>query len=170
MELIVVIVIISIMLVFAMPELSGRIFRDDNKTAINWIIFNVSKLKNQAVNQGKDFFMCVNQDTNTISIRETGEDKDNLQPTGETATSDDSDGSDISKFLMPENLSLDGVEFNYQDQKVADAKKACIEFHKQGYSDQAIIHISNSDGTGFSCLIRPFLNKVKIYQGNKGFE
>ncbi len=163
------------MLVFALPELSGTILRNDNETAINWIIFNVSKLKNQAVNQGKNFSMCINTNTNTISIRETkenkneneNEDEDDQQNHIDTAFLDE---KIISEFVMPENLTLDGVEFNRHGQKTTAERDACIQFNKQGYSDQAVIHISNNNGTNFSCFIRPFLNKVKIYQGYTGFE
>ena len=156
MELIVVLFIISIMLVLTIPEFSQRILRDDTETTLNWIVFNVSKLKKEAGYQGKDFFMCISPDTNTISIRVNSPDPES------------SEGKVIADFLLPEDVTLDGVEFNMSGQKTDNA--SCIQFYKKKYSDHAIIHISNNHGKAFSCLIQPFLHKVKIYEKYIQFE
>ncbi|WP_175530235.1 pilus assembly FimT family protein [Desulfobacula phenolica] len=150
MELIVVLFIISIMMTFAVPEFSGKIFRSDTETTLNWIIFNVGKLKTESRHQGKNLFMCIRPDTNTISIKETQPDPDI------------SDGETICEFLLPEDVRLDGVDFNVQGQEADNG--LCIQFYKKGYSDHAIIHISDNDGNTFSCLIQPFLQKVNIYE------
>jgi len=161
MELIVVLVIISIMLVFTIPEFSQRMLRDDTETTLNWIVLNVSKLKKEARHQGKAIFMCINQDTNTISIRTTLPDPESLDPNL-------SENEIISEFMLPEDVTLDGVEFNKPGQKIDGT--SCIQFYKKGYSDHAIIHISDDDGRNFSCLIQPFLHKVKIYEKYIQFE
>jgi len=156
MELIVVLLIISIMLSFTIPEFSQRILRDDTETTLNWIVLNVSKLKKEARHQGKDLFMCISPDTNTISIR------------GNPPDSGSSDNKAFSEFLLPEDVTLDYVEFNMPGQKTDNA--SCIQFYKTGYSDPAIIHVSDSSGKPFSCLIQPFLHKVKIYEEYIQFE
>lgn len=156
MELIVVLVIISIMLMFAVPEFSGRLLRDHTETTLNWIVVNVGRLKTQARHQGKDLFMCVRPDTNTISIKET--------PSDPNAP----DSGMISEFSLPEDVRLDGVDFNIPGQGADNAN--CIQFYKKGYSDHAIIHISDNDGKTFSCLIQPFLHKVTIYEGYIQFD
>ena len=156
MELIVVIFLLSIMLTFAMPEFSGKIFRDDTETTLNWIIFNVSKFKKQAWHQGKDIFMCIHTDTNTISINGTPPDPDV------------SDTNILSEFTLPEDVRLDGVEFNSPGQE-ADTD-GCIQFYKNGYSDQAIIHLSDNDGKTFSCFIPAFLHKVTVHEDDIRFE
>ncbi|WP_300461129.1 prepilin-type N-terminal cleavage/methylation domain-containing protein [Desulfobacula sp.] len=156
MELIVVLFLLSIMLTFAMPEFSGNIIRDDTETTLNWIIFNVSKLKKEARHQGKDMFMCISTDTNTISIKGTPSDPDI------------SDTDIRSEFTLPEDVRLDGVEFNSPGQE-ADTD-GCIQFYKKGYSDHAIIHLSDNDGRTFSCLIQPFLHKVTLHEDDIRFE
>ena len=156
MELIVVIVIISIMLIFAIPEFSGKIIRDDTELSLNWIVFNVSKLKKDARYQAKDLFMCINRDTNTISVKNRFPDLDG------------SDSAVLSEFLLPGDVCLDGVEFNNIEQETNN--DGCIQFYKKGYSDQAIIHISDNDGKEFSCFIHPFLHRVTIQKGHLGFE
>jgi Tfp pilus assembly protein FimT len=159
MELIAVLFIISIMLAFAVPEFSRNMMRNDTKTTLNWIVFNVSKFKKEARHQGKDFSMCIHQDTNLIQIK-TG------------STDPESADSDIlAEFLVPEDLTLDRVDFNRPGQKSDDDDDdACIHFYGKGYSDHAIVHISDNDGNFFSCMIQPFLHRVKIYNEYVQFE
>lgn len=156
MELIVVLFIISIMLTFAVPEFSGKIFRSDTETTLNWIVFNVGKLKTESRHQGKDLFMCIHPDTNTISIKETPPDPDG------------SGSEAISEFSLPEDVRLDGADFNSPGQEADN--DTCIQFYKKGYSDHAIIHISDNNGKMFSCIIQPFLHKVNIYEGYIRFD
>ena len=48
--------------------------------------------------------------------------------------------------------------------------KAEILFHKQGYSDKALIHIEDNSGEKMSFLIEPFLKRVKFYDRQVGFD
>ncbi len=164
MELIVVLVIISIMIVFTFPEFVNMITKNDADTTLNRIAFTVKKLKNQAENQKKNFFMCVNSDANNIYIRDSLPDTDSLESNVQ------SDEKKFANFSLPEDLSIDGVEFRGAGYKADNTAVSCIEFYKRGYSDNAIIHISDKDGNIFSCLIRPFLHNVKIYKKYVQFE
>lgn len=156
MELIAVLFIIGIMLSFSVPEFSRQIIQDDTKTALNWIVLNAGKLKKEARYQAKDFFMCINTDSNSISIRES------LPGQGPE------DNDAISDFFLPDETTLDGIEFNIPGQEIRTT--SCIQFYKEGYSDPAILHLSNNDGEKYSCLIQPFLHKVKIYDDYIQFE
>jgi len=158
MELIVVLVIISIFLAFTLPGFSGKIFRDDRDITINWIVLNTAKLKKEAVHQGKNLFMCINPGTNTISIRKT--------PMG--TDSDEEDKDLVSEFILPEGITLNDVELNTPGKETETVP--CIQFYKKGYSDPAIIHITDNEGTSFSCLIQPFLHKVMVYEDYLQFE
>jgi Tfp pilus assembly protein FimT len=161
MELIAVLFIISIMLAFAVPEFSRNMMRNDTKTTLNWIVFNVSKFKKEARHQGKDFSMCI-LDTNLIQIK-TG----SIDP--ESIDSESTEADILAQFLVPEDVTLDGVDFNRPGQE-SDDDNACIQFYGKGYSDHAIVHISDNDGNFFSCMIQPFLHRVKIYKEYVQFE
>jgi len=156
MELIVVLFIISIMFVFAIPEVHQGIFRDDTDIALNWIVLNVGKMKKDSRHQGKDLFMCIHPFTNSITIRESSLSSASLEK------------SIISTFSLPENVHLEGVKFNTPGRETDNT--SCIQFYKNGYSDHAIIHVSDNDRNRFSCLIQPFLHKVKIYEKYIEFE
>jgi prepilin-type N-terminal cleavage/methylation domain-containing protein len=154
MELIVVIVIMGVLLVFTIPEVNRNFMRDDTETTLNWIIFTVNKLKKEAVNQRKDMFMCMDQDSNTLMIKQDS-------PELESPVS----GGALSEFVLPGDVTLNGIEFNSSEQDTS-----CIKFSSQGYSDYAIIHLSDDDGQPVSCLIQPFLDKVKIHWEYLSFE
>ena len=164
-ELIVVLVIISIMLVFAVPKLSYQMFRDDMETTLNWIVFNVSKYKIQARNEGTQYLMCLSSDTNLIEIKENS--KKNLE---DNSADNLAEGNVIARLQLPESISIDDVEFNRPGKDKDLTNDSCILFYKKGYSDQAVIHISDDSGNFFSCMIQPFLQKTKIYEGVIRFE
>ncbi len=160
-ELIAVLFIISIMLAFAIPEFSRNMMRNDAKTTLNWIVFNVSKLKKEARHQGKDFSMCIHPDTNLIQIKTESTDS-------ESTDSESTQGDVLAQFLVPEDVTLGRVNFNRPGQE--SETDSCIRFYKKGYSDHAIVHISDNDGIIFSCMIQPFLHRVKIYKKYVQFE
>lgn len=156
MELVVVLFIIGIMLALTVPEFGQHLTRDDTKTTLNWIVLNTGKLKKEARYTAKDLFMCINTDTNTISIRE------------DLPAPDSAGNNPVTNFTLPDNITLDGVEFNIPAQD--GRPTSCIQFYKQGYSDHVILHLSNNEGEKFSCLIQPFLHKVKIYDDDIHFQ
>jgi prepilin-type N-terminal cleavage/methylation domain-containing protein len=156
MELIAVLFVLSIMFAFVVPEFSRKMIRNDAETTLNWIVFNASKLKKEARNQGNDLFMCINPAENLILIKKNSSDPEITEM------------DILDQFSVPEDLSLDRVEFNRPDQE--GDNDFCIQFYKKGYSDHAIIHISDNDGNFFSCLIQPFLHKVNVYNEDVQFE
>jgi len=155
MELVVVLFIISIMFAFALPSVSRDLFRDDTDVVLNWITMNVGKLKRDAGRMDKNVYMCIRPAENIIRIRK------------ETSQTTFSEMERMSEYTLPEDVYIEGVEFKAPVE--APERDACIRFSPQGYSDHAMIYISNSDGKEFSCLIQPFLHKVKIYDTHTAF-
>ena len=127
------------------------------ETTLNWIVFNVSKYKIQARNDGNQYLMCLSSDANLIEIKENS--KENSK-----------EGTVIARLQLPESISIDDVEFNRPGNNKDLTNDSCIFFYKKGYSDQAVIHISDDSGNFFSCMIQPFLQKTQIYEGVIRFE
>ncbi|MFO7560982.1 MAG: type II secretion system protein, partial [Desulfobacterales bacterium] len=67
-ELIVVIVILSVLLVFAMPRFSSFIFTDNTDRIARWVIFKAGSLKNRAVKEQKQYVINVDLDNNRFWI------------------------------------------------------------------------------------------------------
>ena len=58
---------------------------------------------------------------------------------------------------------IDILDVEYPDEEKISTGQADINFYEKGYSDQAIIHMKNSDDEHFSFLIEPFLSQVRMY-------
>jgi Tfp pilus assembly protein FimT len=168
MELIAVLFIISLLLAFAVPEFSRNLMHDDTKTTLNWIVFNVSKFKKEARQQGKNFSMCIYPATNLIQIKTESTDSEyaDSQPSDRQSA----EAVILAEFLLPEDMTLDRVDFNRPGREPATDENACIHFYAKGYSDHAIVHLSDNEGHFFSCMIEPFLHRVKIYKKYVQFE
>lgn len=146
MELIVVVFIISIMLAFAVPEVSQKFIRDDTEIAINWMVQNIEKLKQDACVNNNDMQMCLQSATNSIHISNKG---------------DSLESQDVTEFSLPDDITIDSIDFSVG--KMDMDSNPCILFYKNGYSDWAVIHLSNVDGDTFSLVVQPFLPKIETY-------
>ncbi len=149
-ELIVVMSIISLLVLFAVPEFSHRIIRDDTKITVNQIVYNIENLRQNARIQNKDLYMCFQTATNFIYM-------------GERPPAPDlPDTEASSRFPLPSDVRIDDIEFFIPPAQMNSTP--CIRFDKKGYSDWAIIHLSDTDGRNFSLVVEPFL-PTQIHKG-----
>jgi len=146
-ELIVVVIIMSVMLVFATPRLSGFIFPDDTNKIVRWIVVKARMLRNNAVQQQKDYVLNLDIDNNSLWIA------DESMDTEEALKLAHENG-----YPLPETVRLLDVEFPGQG-KVTQGT-AEIRFNKKGYADQAIVHIQGSDDRKISLFVEAFLPSV----------
>ena len=148
--------IISLLLVFALPEFSNKIMRDDTELALNRIIQNIQELKQKAAAQNKDMYMCFQMANNTVSM---GEIHDEEQT---------SDTEEATAFTLAADISIENIIFS--DDRPYTEARPCIRFYKKGYSDWAVIHLSNEDGRAFSLVVQPFLHKIQTHEGYVEFD
>jgi Tfp pilus assembly protein FimT len=148
--------IISIMLVFVMPEFSHRILRDDSELAMNRIILNILKIKHDAISQNKNLYMCFNMENNNVRI---GEIPDEFIPDKDQTS---------TFFTIASDISIDNIILS--GNRTYTESELCIRFYKKGYSDQAVIHLSDRAGKHFSLFVQPFLHKIQIQEGYADFD
>ncbi len=153
-ELIVVISLISIMLMVAIPRLSGGLFSSGSDEAARWIIANVSHLKAKAVADQKIYLLNVSPDTQQlwVSAADTSE--------VETAAARN-DG-----YTLPREVRLDQVAFS--DTERLSTGTIPIHFFPQGFSDRAVIHLRTRDGDRLAFVIEPFLPGVELIRDLRG--
>lgn len=144
-ELIVVILLISILMVFAAPRLDVSLFSDNERKLSAWILLTVKTLKENAFKTQTINTLHVDLDANRMWTS-TGE------VTDETPRE--------NEYVLPEGYHLMDVVFPEQDKITRGA--ASIRFYAKGYSDKALIHVEDDDDNRFSFLIEPFLPHVKI--------
>jgi prepilin-type N-terminal cleavage/methylation domain-containing protein len=147
-ELIVVVIIMSVMLVFAAPRLSGFIFPDDTNKVVRWLIVKSRLLKSNAVQGQKDYTLNLDIDNNRLWIADESMDT-------EEALKKAYDQS----YSLPDTVRLLDVEYPGRGRVLQGTAE--ISFYKKGYSDQAIIHIEGGDDRKVSLLVEAFLPSVK---------
>lgn len=155
-ELIVVITLISLMLFFAIPRFQVDVLSDNTNKASRWIMLKVHSLKEKAVREQKLYVLHISLDSNRLWI------------TSEIMSQEELQAAEANGYELSDDINLLDVE--YPDEEKISVGRADIYFYKKGYSDKAIIHISNDDNERRSFLIEPFLSHVRLYDKYIGFE
>ena len=155
-ELIVVITLISLMLFFAIPRFQVDVLSDNTNKASRWIMLKVHSLKEKAVREQKLYVLHISLDSNRLWI------------TSEIMSQEEIQAAEANGYELSDDINLLDVE--YPDEEKISVGRADIYFYKKGYSDKAIIHISNDDNERRSFLIEPFLSHVRLYDKYIGFE
>ena len=155
-ELIVVISLISLMLFFAIPRFQVDVLSDNTNKVSRWIMLKVHALKEKAVHEQKLYVLHLSLDSNQLWVTSDIMSEEELQ----TAA--------LNGYELPENIKLLDVE--YPDEEKISVGRADIYFYKKGYSDKAIIHITNNDNELLSLVVEPFLSRVRLYSKYIEFE
>ena len=155
-ELIVVITLISLMLFFAIPRFQVDVLSDNTNKVSRWIMVKVHSLKEKAVREQKLYVLHISLDSNRLWV------------TSEIMSQEELQAAEANGYELSNDINLLDVE--YPDEEKISVGRADIYFYKKGYSDKAIIHISNDDNERRSFLIEPFLSRVRLYNKYIGFE
>jgi prepilin-type N-terminal cleavage/methylation domain-containing protein len=155
-ELIVVITLISLMLFFAIPRFQVDVLSDNTNKVSRWIMVKVHSLKEKAVREQKLYVLHISLDSNRLWV------------TSEIMSQEELQATEANGYELSNDINLLDVE--YPDEEKISVGRADIYFYKKGYSDKAIIHISNDDNERRSFLIEPFLSRVRLYNKYIGFE
>jgi prepilin-type N-terminal cleavage/methylation domain-containing protein len=155
-ELIVVITLISLMLFFAIPRFQVDVLSDNTNKVSRWIMVKVHSLKEKAVREQKLYVLHISLDSNRLWV------------TSEIMSQEELQATEANGYELSDDINLLDVE--YPDEEKISVGRADIYFYKKGYSDKAIIHISNDDNERRSFLIEPFLSRVRLYNKYIGFE
>lgn len=153
-ELIVVTVLISIMLVVAIPRFSGGIFSDGEDETARWIIATVRQLKAKAVAQQMAYQLNVSPDTQQIWITNDG-----MAETDTTVAREEG-------YRLPRGVSIDHVAFP-PDERFSSGTIP-IGFYPKGYSDKAVIRLRTNTGDRLAFFIEPFISRVNLVRGSEG--
>ena len=155
-ELIVVISLISLMFFFAIPRIQVDVLSNNTRKVSQWIMLNVSSLKEKAVHDQKRYVLHLSLDSNRLWV------------TDDTLSAEELEDAAAMGYNLPEDIKLLDVE--YPDKEKISVGRADIYFYKKGYSDKAIIHVTNNHNEVLSFLIEPFLSHVRLYNKYLEFE
>ena len=151
-----VISLISLMFFFAIPRIQVDILSDNTRKVSQWIMLNISSLKEKAVHDQKRYVLHLSLDSNRLWV------------SNDTMSAEELEDAAAIGYNLPEDIKLLDVE--YPDKEKISVGQADIYFYKKGYSDKAIIHITNNDNEVLSFLIEPFLSRARLYNKYLEFE
>ncbi|BBO72827.1 hypothetical protein DSCW_02440 [Desulfosarcina widdelii] len=154
-EMVVVTALIAIMLMVAIPRLSGGLLSDGSGETSRWIIATVSQLKEKAVTEQKTYLLNVSPDIQRFWITVDG-----------MAETDASSARDEG-YRLPKGIRIDHVAFS-SDERISSGSIP-IGFYPQGYSDKAVIRLRTNDGDRLSFFIEPFLAGAELVKGSQGW-
>jgi len=152
----VVISLISLMFFFAIPRIQVDILSDNTRKVSQWIMLNISSLKEKAVHDQKRYVLHLSLDSNRLWV------------SNDTMSAEELEDAAAIGYNLPEDIKLLDVE--YPGKEKISVGQADIYFYKKGYSDKAIIHITNNDNKVLSFLIEPFLSRARLYNKYLEFE
>lgn len=150
-ELIVVMVLVSIMLLVAVPNFSAFLFSDNADKVVRWITIKTKFLKERSVIEQKQYVLNVDLDANRLWISDDSVDSD------EAVLEAQKNGYDL-----PENITL--LDVTYPGRGTVTSETAAINFYQKGYSDRAVIHLADHDEKKITIVIESFLPDVKFHE------
>ncbi len=150
-ELLVVIALLTIMLGFSMPRLYRNLTPDSPRQIMQWFELNVPALKTRAIETGLDHYLYFDRSRSSFWIAHEGLDAADLAQLEQDST-----------FTLPAPYFLQEVTFPLI--RYPEHEPTAIRFFRQGYSDAALLHISNRRGHKLLIRIEPFLTRVEILE------
>ena len=168
-EIIVVISLIGTMLFFALPRMEGFREGTDRREVSKWILLNVTHLKNKAVETQTQHVLFIDMDANRfrVAMQQPAIAEDQMEDSpGEYGRDPfDSEGprqeTEEKTFELPRGFRLTSV--HYSADHTVTSGTAEIRFHPKGYSDRAVIHLTDRRNRQQSYLVEAFLPHVKIH-------
>jgi len=154
-ELIVVISIVGTLLLFSFPLFSNFNLFSGSKGGTGDIVRLVNDLKKRAVEQDIDFLLHIDAGSAMLWVTSDAMDDKDRQAAEEKGVS------------FAQNLSVLDVKF--LDSGQSEESEYQIRFSKQGYSDFALIHITEGE-KNITLKIEPFLFQVQLIDRHVSFD
>lgn len=149
-ELTVVMALIGIMFFVTLPRIKNDIFVDQTKKTSRWLLTSVRYLKEASIRDQADHTLHVDMDNGKLWVS-------HALKTGEMIEKAETGGLTLADGIRILDVAFAGAR------KVTSGV-AQIQFHAEGYSDSAMIHMVNENDRELSYQIPPFLPQLKIIE------
>lgn len=149
LELIVVILLLTILLGFAIPAFRDHSLADSPEGAARQLVSAVNRLKIAAIDRQSTHTLHLDLDRRLLRVTRADEN-----------ANEDTDRAPSSEWPLPEDLRISQVRLP-GDGDVRSGT-AFIGFYPQGYSDRAVIHLAGRDAPPIALVIEAFLPTAYI--------
>ena len=147
-ELTVVILLIGLTLSLSIPRLQYSMLTDDLKASVRRLVGTVRTLRNEAVREHKIYALRFDLESNQYWIDAADMTEEERIQAQEKAVQ------------LPKGVRV--VDIWRRGRGKEAAGETAIHFTKQGYVEQAVIHLAAEDGRQFTLVFSPFLGEVKV--------
>jgi len=148
LELIVVILLLTILLGFAIPAFQGRILTGSQESVARELMSAVKKLKIAALRRQNVQTLHLNLDQGRLWVTQEGNDDDPEEPARQ------------SEWSLPNNARIAQVRFPGDRETRSGTVE--IRFYPQGYSDRAILRLAGEGGKNTDLIIEAFLPMAMV--------
>ncbi len=156
-ELMIVMVIISVITAFSIPNLRSSLFSDQLKTTARRLIGLVAEASQEAVRK---------QAVHTLSFELT---QNRIWLSSEKSKSDEESGSARKSALtVPESVRIVDISSVHGGKQSLGVNE--LRFSKQGYVDKTLIHLRADDGREMTVMLSPFLAVTRVYDSYVGLD
>ncbi len=155
-ELMVVIVLLGLIFTIATPKIRDALFRDELKGATRQMVGLITRLRNEAIREHKDYMLHFDLESNRFWF-------DSPSMTEEERARIAADASPLTGRVDIMDVWISGVG------KIM-LGEVRIRINKKGYIQQSIIHLGMEDNREFTLLLSPFLRRVEVYDKYIEFE
>ena len=152
MELIVVILLLTILLGFAIPAFEGSVLTGSREQVVGELMSAVKNLKIAALRRQTIHTLHLDLDQNRLWVSQA-KDEENKE-----------DSSDSSMYTLPNGTRIAQVRF--PDNRHVETGTVEIKFYPQGYSDRAIIQLTGEGKQPTVLVIEAFLPTALIASDN----
>ena len=150
MELIVVCILTALFLTVAVPTLRNTLYVNELDASARKIVGTVQELRHLAVREHKAYLLHFDLDEHRLWHEPDG----TLDPFAEEPK---------TGLKLP-----DGIRFRSVVPHSGNAEsrgKTTLWVTKQGYMDQTLVHLSDSDGNTLTLFFSPFSGSARVYDG-----
>ena len=152
MELIVVVLLLTILLGFAIPAFQGSVLTGSREQAVRELMSAVKKLKMAALRRQTIHSLYLDLDQNQLRVAQTNE------AAGET------ESPAGSRWDLPGDTRIAQVRF--PDNRQIRTGTVEIKFYPEGYSDRAVIQLTGGGKQPIDLVIEAFLPMALIASEN----
>jgi general secretion pathway protein H len=157
LELMVVITLIAILMGISMPRLGATLVSDPTSKVSRWLINTIGSLKTEAVRKQKQYALRIDLDRQRLWVVHEG-----MAPETEAAADEE------RAFRLPESVQIHALLLPGRDP--IRSGTAALNFYPKGYSDRALIRLTNDEDERFTFWVEPFLARVSRLDGYAEFE
>jgi prepilin-type N-terminal cleavage/methylation domain-containing protein len=155
-ELMVVIVLLGLIFTIATPKIRDALFRDELKGATRQMVGLITRLRNEAIREHKDYMLHFDLESNRFWF--------------DSPTMTEEERARIAADASPLMGQVDIMDVWISGEGKIMLGEVRIRINKKGYIQQSIIHLGMEDNREFTLLLSPFLRRVEVYDEYIEFE